>query len=221
MKRLISLVLVLALLLVGNVSFAEDFTVHAGVAFGDNRETIMKKETLTLEENKIPSEDSSDNYLRYNGKVAGYDDTLVQYYLNDSDELVDVLYNFGSASSKDSEVSKYNTIYAGLKRNYGEPLNNYGGDINIITGKAWDNAAFSIALYQLLGYGGDTFDYDEWIVECDDYNVKVDLVGYYTYGSSYNYSYHLVLSYHIFTDADMLGAVIDKQMQNDAIDSDL
>ena len=73
----------------------------------------------------------------------------------------------------------------------------------------------------LDGYSADYTDYDEWIVDCDDYHVKIDMTSYYLRDKSYNYTYTVSLSYHYYTDEDYDAAVREKQGERQEVDDDL
>ena len=64
-------------------------------------------------------------------------------------------------------------------------------------------------------------DYDEWIVDCGSYKVKIDLVCYYLRDNNYDYTYSNNVSYHYYTDADYLNALLEKINENAAVDNDL
>ena len=58
-------------------------------------------------------------------------------------------------------------------------------------------------------------------MKSNGYNVKIDLVSYYYRDKDYNYYYENVVSYHYYTDEDLIDAINEKQEENDAIDNDL
>ena len=74
---------------------------------------------------------------------------------------------------------------------------------------------------ELLDGKNDYRDYDEWIVECDGYNVKIDLLSWYKRDSDYNYTYRNALSYHYYTNEDYLNKIQEKIDENAAVDNDL
>ncbi|HSK68650.1 MAG TPA: hypothetical protein VLA21_05260, partial [Candidatus Limnocylindria bacterium] len=76
-------------------------------------------------------------------------------------------------------------------------------------------------IFKALGALGDYIDYDEWTVEGDAYNVKIDHSLVY-FGSSYsNLMYMHSLGYSRYTEQDVRDAINEKQMKNNEVDSDL
>lgn len=213
-KRIMALVLVSVMLMVAQTALAEEFTVHAGVKFGETKEEVKNKETLELDE-------EADTKLTYKGTVANINNSSIEYYFNDEGYLNDVLYSFPTSTTRDTISTRFDTIESGLVRKYGKSLGNSGGDFYIITGPAFDNAVAFIALMMWLDGTGDVVDYGEWIVPNEEDNVKIDLIAYYTRDSKYNYNYFLMLSYHPFTDEDLKAAQDEKKAENNAVDDDL
>ena len=215
-KRVLSVVLVLVIVLgcVGS-AIGEDFKLRNGILFGDTIETIVEKETTLTRE----SEDS--NWFK--GKIAGYSNAECSFLFDDDGKMYDMTYTFGSScTSRDSMNDVYTTLYQSLVRQYGTPLGNTGGSCHLITGNAIDRMGLFVYLFGGIdGYSGDYVDYGEWIVDCDDYHVKIDLISYYYRNSDYDYSYFCDLSYHRYTDADYNAAVKEKQGEREEVDSDL
>lgn len=218
MKRFFILLLAFSVLLTTvSVSFAdEDFQLRSGIAFGDDFEDILKKETTLT-----PPSDSS--YV-FSGKIAGYSNSNCSFFFREDDkDLISMNYDFSnSCSSRDNLDSVYRDLYQSLCRKYGKPLGNTGGRVELITGPAMDRLAlFVYLLGQLDGCSGDYIDYDEWIVDCNGYHVKIDLCGYYVRNSSYEYNYHLDCSYHYYTDDDVTEARNKKKGEQDIVDNDM
>ena len=218
MKRLVSVLVSLVLMVscFSSALAAADFTLRSGIKFGDTMEDILTKEkTLTRE-----SEDS--NWFK--GKIAGYSDAQCYFKLNDDGKLIDMEYSFGSSvcSSRDEMNNVYKKLYDSLKRQYGNPLGNTGGSCELITGGAIESMIITVyAFGSLDGYSADYTDYDEWIVDCDDYHVKIDMASYYLRDKSYDYTYTVSLSYHYYTDEDYDAAVREKEGERQEVDDDL
>ena len=219
MKKIISLLLISIIL--GNcaVSFAEEeFQLRNGIQFGDTLEEVKQKETLTIQSS---SADKTNN-VWFDGTIAGMKGSVRYDFDEETGKLTDMMYDFDSTSDRDSIDNNYSTLQKSLTRKYGNPIGNTGGNLELITGPAIENAAMAIALYRyLLSGGGDFRDYDEWIVKSNGYNVKIDLVCYYVRDKSYDYTYYNVVSYHYYTDEDYLNAIQEKIDENAAIDNDL
>ncbi len=218
MKHIISIVLV-CILFLGciNVAAAEEFQLRNGIHFGDDLETVKSKETLPI---RNSSKDDT-NDVWFDGKIAGIEGSVRYTFDEENKGLIDMQYSFDSNSNKDFIDSGYSTLYNSLVRKYGKPLGNTGGNFDMITGSAFDSCVQTIALYMYLSGTGDLRDYDEWIVECDGYNVKIDLISYYRRSKDYDYYYQNVMSYHYFTDQDRLDAINKKMEENAAVDNDL
>ena len=194
---------------------ADDFTLRNGILFGDTMEDILSKETTLVRE--------SDDSNFFKGKIAGYSNAACSFTFDNAGGLAEMTYTFDdSCTSKDTMNEVYDTLYQSLKRQYGTPLGNTGGSCHLITG----NALFRMALYVYLlggsdGYSGSYADYDEWVVDCNGYHVKIDLASYYYRNKDYKYSYFCDVSYHYFTDADLEAARTEKQNERQEVDNDL
>ena len=88
-------------------------------------------------------------------------------------------------------------------------------------GKALDESASVITLFEFLKGNGDYRDNDEWIVNCDNYSVKIDLISFYGYSPSSGYNFYNYISYHFFTDYDLSQALKKQESEAIAIDNDL
>ena len=218
-----SLVLLLALVLLMFISvnaFSEnDFQLHNGVLFGDTLETVKAKEegTLTIQSD---SEEKTDK-VWFDGTIAGMEGSVRFDFDEKTNTLTDMLYSFDSSSNKDSIDNQYSKLRDSLIRKYGTPLGNTGGTLHAITGTAIEYAATLILLYQYIEGDGDLRDYDEWIVDSNGYHVKIDLVSVYYRTKNYDYTYLNSLSYHYYTDEDLINYLNEKQAENDIIDNDL
>jgi len=218
MKRVTSLVLV-CILLFGCLSgaIAEDFQLRNGIQFGDDLETVKSKETLTIQDGST----DKTNKVWFDGKIAGIEGSVRYDFDEETGKLIEMLYIFDETTSKDTVDSNYTTLYQSLVRKYGNPLGNTGGSIYTIIGSVFEYWALHKWLTELLDGKNDYRDYDEWIVNCDGYNVKIDLVSWYDRDSSFNYTYTNGISYHYYTDEDLLNKIQEKMDENAAVDSDL
>lgn len=220
MKRFFTILLTLSVFLISIIgnAFADEFQLRNGIIFGDTLETIKQKETLPF---KSITDDNTSAWFG-NGKISGIDGQVRFDFSEDAGILTDMLYAFDITDNKDILDNDYSKLKNGLIRKYGDPLGNVGGSAHIITGQAFNYSGMIIALYrEVLNGGGDFRDYDEWIIHCDEYNVKIDLVSYYYRNRNYEYSYENLISYHYYKDDDLLDAIQQQQEENDAIDNDL
>ena len=218
MKRLVSVLVSLVLMVscFSSALAAEDFTLRSGIKFGDTMEEVLAKE-------KTLTRDSEDDYegmsiYWYEGKIAGYSDARRTFSFDDDGKLNDMEYSFNTniCTSKDETNSVYKKLYDSLKRQYGNSLGNTGGTTHLITGSAIDSF---VRITYLIGNAGYV-DYDEWVVDCNDYHVKIDIISYYAI-INYTYRYNVALSYHFFTDEEYAAAVCEKEGEIQEVDDDL
>lgn len=218
-KRLTALILSVALLFTATCAFAdsedEGFTLRSGIKFGDTLDDIVAKETTLTR-----SEENDDTFV---GTIAGYDDAECSFDFDDDGKMISMTYKFDdSFTTRDSGDSMYETLYDSLKRKYDDPIGNSGGSCELIIGPALSSMALWVYwLGTLDGYKADYIDYDEWVVDAGDYNVKIDLAYYYLRDSDYEYEYYLELSYLKFTDEEYDEAINEKQAEQEAVDNDL
>lgn len=218
MKKWVALLMTICLMVsvCGLASAAEDFELRQGIRFGDTMATILLKESTLVRESE------TSNW--FNGRIAGYDNAQCGFYFDDDDKLVSMDYSFGDkiCTDKSEATDVYKTLYDSLVRKYGSPKGNTGGNVELITGPAIDRMALYVYLFGgLTGYSGDYVDYDEWIVDCGSYNVKIDLISYYYRNSDYEYFYHVDVSYHRYTDEEYNAEVEKKRQERMEVDNDL
>lgn len=144
MKRFVSFILVImiSLSLFSVVSATEVFTLHNGVQFGMDRETVIKTEAakgVSFEEGsktyvwpKIDSITTSEDV-----SVAGQADSSI-YYVFDNDKLTTGIYYYNSFMSRftGNRDIGFDTILSALEKKYGEPIAVNGDYIDI--GKGFD-----------------------------------------------------------------------------------
>lgn len=214
MRLLRFLVVALILTMICSFACAEDgFVLRNGIVFGDTIDDIVEKETVLKRTN--------DNSFKFTGRIAGFDDSECEFYFDDEGKLESMLYSF-DCYSKDTTTSDYKTLYDSLVRKYGKPKGNRGGSCELITGPAIDRMAFWVYLFgEFDGCSADYYDYDEWVVDCTDYHVKIDLTSYYYRNKEYEYTYSINLSYHKYTDEEFQEAVNQKKNERDEVDNDL
>ena len=218
MKKWIAMLLAL-LMIGGAVASGEDFVLRKGIVFGDTKADVLRKED-TL----VKSHPDDDDDFWFKGRIAGFDNGECRFDFDDYGKLNGLFYTFGSQvnTSKSVTDDNYQTLYDTLVRKYGAPLGNTGGTIDLITGAAFDNMAAVIYLFGSLdGITADYSDYAEWIVRCDNYNVKIDLVKFYYYDTSYDYTYYINVSYLKYTDAERDAKIREKQNEQSEVESDL
>ena len=191
----------------------DDFVLRSGIKFGDTIDTIVQKEkTLTR---------NSETSNTFTGKIAGYSDSECSFVFDDDGKLESMTYSF-DCLSKDFTNSTYENLYDGLVRKYGKPKGNTLGNCELITGPALNRMSLWVYFFgELDGWSANYYDYDEWIVDCLNYHVKVDLVSYYYRNSDYKYTYTVELSYLKYTDEEYQKEIDKKQEMFDEVDTDL
>lgn len=192
------------------------FTLRSGIVFGDTLEDIVEKEkTLT----------QSDEYdSSFYGKIAGYDKAKCSFSFDDDGKLESMTYTFDDdiCITRDFTDNVYDKLNESLIRKYGKALGYSNGSCYLITGPAIANMVLMTAIMDSLdGYRADYINYDEWVVDTDDYHVKIDLTSFYVRDNDYNYKYTVELSYLKFTDEDYDAKLADKQNKQDIVDNDL
>ena len=217
MKKTLSFVICLTILLfLLSTCLAEDgFTLRDGILFGDTIDDIVSKETSLQR--------TGDDSNWFKGRIAGYDNSECGFYFDDDGKLVSMCYSFSNAcTSRDTTNDVYKTLYQSLVRQYGKAIGNTGGSVELITGPAIDRMTLWVYLLGALeNNAGDYYDYDEWIIDQENYHVKIDLISYYYRDDSYEYSYFVDLSYHKYTDEDYQKAVEKKRGEQSEVDNDL
>ena len=187
---ILSMAIILVCCFVSTV-YADAFQLRNGIQFGDSLETVKSKEPLELFE----EESRGVTYYCGYGTVAGFDGS-VNFYFTDSDALSDMSYKYRSVGG--SAKSIFSTLQESVATKYGQSLGNTGGKTNSITGKAFEDAEFTISAGKMFGQAGGYLDYDEWLVECDNGSVKIDLVYYYSKDVEI-----VVLSYHFCSPEEL------------------
>ncbi len=212
------LVLILVLCIFGSaLANNEVFQLRNDILFGDTLEIVKQKETLPIQSGSA----DSTNDVWFTGTIAGMDGRVCYSFNEETGGLTDMHYEFSTSSGKESNDNTYKKLSDGLIRKYGEPLNNPDGSLYIITGKAFEHVSILMAVLRMLSGRGDILDYDEWIVDCEGYHVKIDLVSYYGWTSSTGNIYYSSVSYHYYTDEEVMDELQKKTDENAAIDNDL
>lgn len=110
MKKIVSLMLMIAMLLSVSAFADEEFTLHSGTKFGMSVDEVVKLEQEAgFDVRKSTLE--TDGFLQVKGKIAGHDDASANYYFTDSGALYRMYYRF----SGDDYQAMENT----LEKKYG------------------------------------------------------------------------------------------------------
>lgn len=169
------------------------FALRGGIMFGDSSQTVQEKEVFSLDK-------TSSSTFAGKGNIAGYDNSHVSYWFDDSNKLAEIVYMFEDTKDQDASRERYETVYAGLAKKYGEPLDVADGEFYPLTTSAFDFYNDAAVIVSYTGRIAELERYDEWLVPDGDGSVKIDLVST-RYGSADSLNYILHLAYkHFETD---------------------
>lgn len=206
MKKVLALLLIVYLVLFSSIGIAEDFTIHSGVMFGDTKEDVSAKETLTF---KKFNEDK--NIFEYGGTVAGIDNTTIYYYFDNDNKLIDVFYAFPDSRSIgiNNVIAEYEQLAEALKSKYGNPIDTDSTVYELVCGKYYSIIKENDAFHIKMGHPESNANREHiaWVVPYDGYNVKIDLIIDDTDGRSQ--TYNCCVDYHPFTDDEL--AVLEEE----------
>lgn len=223
MKKTLALLLALLMVLLSlsatlaSASATESFSVK-GITFGDSKDTVEKALpggemfgneyiadiTLGDEPGSIRVElqggktVSRIRYRFYNGTV--------DHRLNNMMGKKD---SYKGADSEEEFYALYSTFYSSLVEKYGEPLKNPMGETYFVFDTDTVEFIYRDANNVLT-------QYDEWVVQYDDYNLKIDLLLAGGYDGGYYYGTVWVV-YNKFTEEDIATQQekLEKEMQQE------
>lgn len=180
----------------GNTASSDEdrFALRGGITFGDSSQTVQEKEVFSLDK-------TSSNTFAGKGNIAGYDDSTVVYHFDDSNRLTEIVYWFEDTKDQDLSRDRYETIYNGLAKKYGEPLSIAEGEFYPLTTSAFDYYNNAAAIVAFTGRVAELERYDEWLIPDGDGSVKIDLAST-CYGSADSLNYILHLAYKYFETDD-------------------
>ena len=199
LRRLLPILLVVMLINTLTV-IADDFVLRNDIQFGDSVSEVQKKETLTT---KRDTNDDGETELETpeGGTIAGIDDSKVTFTFNKDDELYDMRYYFYEDA--------YDTLSDALIDKYGDPLEPDGDVIFVTRTSALTAAARLNSMYEMLGDKMEVLGFSQWLVECDDYSVKIDLIEMNFYNSSKPHDYYTLIGYRKVTDEEVQNDIND------------
>ncbi len=203
-------------------SAESSFQLRNGIHFGDYIDNVKDKESqdihtkLRIDSREEythyigdPKEFFDNEYLKYDGSVAGYSDAHVTYYFDlSTNNLIEMSYAFFSRNSPVDTSAFVST----LREKYGNPR--------------IDDELFpvpSLDIYQVLNsfnrFEGDIDNYSEWIVQ-DNNNaaVKIELLSYYY---SEHGAYWCHINYHYISPEEMETINQNNIDKQDALKNDL
>lgn len=96
----------------------------------------------------------------------------------------------------------YDTLSDALIDKYGDPLEPDGDVIFVTRTSVLTAAARLNSMYEMLGDKMKVLGFSQWLVECDDYSVKIDLIEMNLYNSSKPHDYYTLIGYRKVTDEE-------------------
>ena len=213
MKKLVSVILVVLLLVSTTAVFAEDFSLRNGIQFGDSPETVKEKETLEyVDSSKSESMILGDWNLfhviwgpapygeRFSGSILGVDAGNLVFFYDDNNTLFEMLYDVDL--KKDGKL--YDKLLSSLTEKYGTPMDNPKGEVFFITSCVYKSKASYFTAH------------DEWLVPNGENFVKIEL-SQFVDGDDKN----VYLSYTNVNASDITDQVDSYQQSMDAINGDI
>ena len=196
MRKLLSVVFILTILLMGSSAFAEEFILRNHIALGDSKEEVLQKEPLSI------STSSADSLTTEKGSVSGISDATVQYFF-DKNGLYKVTYTFPESTYRDLADESYEFIHDSLIQKYGNPLGLSNGRCYILSKGCLKDAVLAAYLYYSSGKPGDLSHYEEWALDYNNFHVKIEHVEYYQGLSNNEIKYYHCVSYALYSDEEL------------------
>lgn len=121
MKRMLVLVLMVAMLFSVSAFAEETFTLHSGTKFGMTSQEVAQIELEKGFEMTVSHYEDSGEYSAYGrGRIANMDNTSMWYSFSSDDSLYDLLYEFDEGDDDLAKtLIKFETIEEGLVAKYG------------------------------------------------------------------------------------------------------
>lgn len=233
MKRIVSLIVVLCLLL-SATCFAEDFTLHSGTTFGMTVDEVMEAERKQGFEPKVIERKNSfapEGIKRVSVHpelLAGQEDGEVVFFFDD-DRLTSCFYSFSWYEVKgllaldwSIPADAYESLLAKLKEKYGAALT--GGDKYIDFGTAAYDAYDWYPHYkQFMGCTEiEIMDSCQWLVEADDKLVQIVIMYEKCYISNIGtYMGDVIISYNIVSADEYEKVMEEAEKKTQSANDDL
>ena len=118
MKKIISLILMIAMLISVSAFAEEEFSLHNGVKFG-----MTSEEVAAIEEASGFKYHQYDTHGTIDGKIAGQEDASIFFYYNNSPDAYDIPYCEDNGLYKCTygfSNGSYDTLYDALVSKYGQ-----------------------------------------------------------------------------------------------------
>lgn len=215
MKKVFAIFLTIILTLCGFSAFAEDFTLRNGIHFGDSPDDIKEKETLTIRndiDRKSALGANNEWLMDFEGTATGIDNVLTIFYFDEEQKLVDMVYYYEQIGHNvPVTMDLYDKLKQSLTEKYGKPLDIPEGKQYAISGKA-------MSAFSKLGVS-PWLALTEWVIPCDDYYVKIELViGVELF---YQKTGVMFLGYHRFYQPELDAVIQEINEQEEAMKNDI
>ena len=215
-KKLLGIVfIVTALTFSMNVLAKDDFELRKGIHFGDTFEDVKEKEVLEFDDESHDELycDGREQHNTVRDTIVGIPESHVRYLFDADGKLEDMCYDFNCWESKTDYDNNYNSLHKQLIEKYGEPIERmslsevgeyftsaiidiadreaHKDDINKLTGEPMGNIV--------------TVDnIDEWILDYDEYGVKIELTKWTMYSGFRGIdTYNTEVGYKIMTKDEL------------------
>ena len=165
-KLLFGWVICLSIFAIMSNCYAEyyDFSYRIDIRFGDDMETVIEKDSM------VGGVMRRDNYLRsYTFALSGIENSYINYYFYDN-KLIEIGLLYGDVDLDDA-IKNYDVINDGLKRKYGQPVE------NIENIKTYQDGA--IEKYNKYGENDESINNknlnakNQWIIDVGEGNTVV------------------------------------------------
>lgn len=197
MKKIISLVLMIAMLFSVSAFADEEFTLHSGVKFGMTKEEINEAESS----NGFTTSTSKywPNRISVSGVVAGIESSVIIYSVDDDGSMFKATYFLGNNTASDAQrLSEYTTIQQALEEKYGSSMYNSDNmqmaDVpNELFGE--ETTGFSFAQYEGHIQRPEVEQYNQWLLDADD-GSKI-LIDHFLLKSDAMYQYIFYVNFNL------------------------
>lgn len=223
MKRIIGLLLIIAMLIATSAFAEEEFTMHAGTRFGMTKDEIKKQEAyLSFEDvNKSGAFFPSDNYIMSgNTYVAGKNGTIL-YFFDEYDKMIACVYHFAGNTANPLTKLEYNDLISTLTEKYGTPVGDRSGYIEI--GKYIDALDIRARMLEseLSQYFYPTEEvFYQWLVPISDGAVDIMLM-YEIQDFGKGKVFYGFISYTLRTNAEINTIMMQQNREQDSRNNDL
>ena len=214
-KTLLFGIVICSIVMSMSVSAKDEFELRKGILFGDTFKEVKEKEELDFDDDNYDEVyyDGREQHNTVKDKLIGIPDSHVRYLFDADGKLEDMCYDFNCWESETDYDNNYKSLHKALKEKYGEPIERMSvsevgeyatsavidiaereasaNDINPLTGKPLGN---KITVDKI----------DEWILDYDDYGVKIELTKWTMYSGFRGIdTYNTEVGYRLMTKEEL------------------